>query len=153
QSGRLSGSMCRNSKSIFFSRSTIAARCTHGQVLKLTSRYFAMTVSGLVRVSWYDGMLGVPVEGPMPSSGGAVLARLSPLQTRADEIGEDPMKPAACAMLLALLPVAAAAGERPEWAFGPERTGEAVPRRPDDGQLKQAPGSAKLYTQAQIDDP
>jgi hypothetical protein len=29
---------------VFFSRSTIAARCTHGQVLKLTSRYFAMIV-------------------------------------------------------------------------------------------------------------
>ena len=29
---------------MFFSRSTIAARCTHGQVLKLTSRYFAMMV-------------------------------------------------------------------------------------------------------------
>ena len=26
----------------FFSRSTIAARCTQGQVLKLTSRYFAI---------------------------------------------------------------------------------------------------------------
>ena len=47
QSGRLSGSMWRNSKSIFFSRSTIAARCTQGQVLKLTSRYFAMTASEL----------------------------------------------------------------------------------------------------------
>jgi hypothetical protein len=30
---------------MFFSRSTIAARCTHGQVLKLTRRYFAMTPS------------------------------------------------------------------------------------------------------------
>ena len=45
QSGRLSRSMWRNSKSIFFSRSTIAARCTQGQVLKLTSRYFAMAAS------------------------------------------------------------------------------------------------------------
>src|SRR5262245_16614407 len=43
QSGRLSRSICRNSKSIFFSRSTIAARCTHGQVLKLTNRYFAIS--------------------------------------------------------------------------------------------------------------
>src|SRR5882724_9093214 len=56
-------------------------------------------------------------------------------------------------VLLALLPAVAAAAERPEWAFGPERTGEAVPRRPDDGKLKQAPGSARFYTQAQIDDP
>src|SRR5262245_27058129 len=44
QSGRLSGSMWRNSNGVFFSRSTIAERCTHGQVLKLTSRYFAMIV-------------------------------------------------------------------------------------------------------------
>src|SRR5262245_64160440 len=43
QSGRLSRSMWRNSKSTFFSRSTIAARCTQGQVLKLTNRYFAIT--------------------------------------------------------------------------------------------------------------
>ena len=45
QSGRLSGSMWRNSNGVFFSRSTIAARCTHGQVLKLTRRYFAMMSS------------------------------------------------------------------------------------------------------------
>src|SRR5882757_2544544 len=42
QSGRLSRSIWRNSNSIFFSRSTMAARCTQGQVLKLTSRYVAM---------------------------------------------------------------------------------------------------------------
>jgi cytochrome c553 len=63
------------------------------------------------------------------------------------------MKQFVWVLALALLPAVAAAGERPEWAFGPERAGEAVPRRPDDGQLKQAPGSAKHYTQAQIDDP
>src|SRR5580698_6831954 len=45
QSGRLSDSMCRNSNATFFSRNTIAARCTHGQVLKLTKRYFAMISS------------------------------------------------------------------------------------------------------------
>ncbi len=45
QSGRLSGSMWRSSNSVFFSRNTIAERCTHGQVLKLTSRYFAMATS------------------------------------------------------------------------------------------------------------
>src|SRR5262249_26629194 len=39
QSGRLSGSICRNSKVMFFSRNTIAARCTQGQVLKLARRY------------------------------------------------------------------------------------------------------------------
>src|SRR6476620_8220342 len=45
QSGRLSRSMCRNSNSTPFSRNTIAARCTHGQVLKLTRRYFAIMSS------------------------------------------------------------------------------------------------------------
>src|SRR5665213_2470343 len=45
QSGGLSGSMWRNSNSMFFSRSTIAARCTQGQVLKLTSMYFAIASS------------------------------------------------------------------------------------------------------------
>jgi cytochrome c553 len=63
------------------------------------------------------------------------------------------MKNLACVAVLALAPVVAAAAERPDWAFGPERAGEAVPRPPDDGKLKQAPGSAKFYTQAQIDDP
>jgi cytochrome c553 len=63
------------------------------------------------------------------------------------------MKQAVWIALLALLPAAAAAAERPEWAYGPEQTGQSVPRRPDDGKLKQAPGSAKFYTQAQIDDP
>src|SRR5262249_13756855 len=53
-------------------------------------------------------------------------------------------------LLLALLPLPATAAERPEWAFGPEQPN---PRQPDDGILKQAPGSAKFYTQAQIDDP
>src|SRR5579862_6076272 len=42
QSGRLSGSIWRNSKSVPFSRRVIAARCTQGQVLKLTNVYFAM---------------------------------------------------------------------------------------------------------------
>jgi cytochrome c553 len=62
------------------------------------------------------------------------------------------MKRLACILLLALLPLAApaAATERPEWAFGPEQPN---PRQPDDGKLKQAPGSTKFYTQAQIDDP
>src|SRR3989442_13558004 len=63
------------------------------------------------------------------------------------------MKPAVCMALLGRLPAVAAAAERPEWAFGPEQTGQSVPRRPDDGKLKQAPGSARFYTQAQIDDP
>ena len=45
QSGLLSRSMWRKSNGVFFSRSTIADRCTHGQVLELTRRYFAMTSS------------------------------------------------------------------------------------------------------------
>jgi cytochrome c553 len=63
------------------------------------------------------------------------------------------MKLAVWIALLALLPAVAVAAERPEWAYGPEQTGQSVPRRPDDGKLKQAPGSARFYTQAQIDDP
>jgi hypothetical protein len=38
--------MWRSSNSVFFSRSTIAERCTQGQVLKLTSMYFAMATFG-----------------------------------------------------------------------------------------------------------
>jgi cytochrome c553 len=60
------------------------------------------------------------------------------------------MKRLAYILLLALLPLTATAAERPEWAFGPEQPN---PRQPDDGVLKQAPGSTKFYTQAQIDDP
>jgi len=56
-------------------------------------------------------------------------------------------------MLLILGPTVAFAEDRPEWAYGPESSGIAYPRKPDDGILKQAPGSAKRYTQAQIDDP
>jgi len=55
--------------------------------------------------------------------------------------------------MLLLLPGLACAQERPEWAYGPDSSGIAYPRKPDDGVLKQVPGSAKRYTQAQIDDP
>jgi cytochrome c553 len=58
-----------------------------------------------------------------------------------------------CILLIALLPCVAAAIERPGWAYGPEQAGEAVARAPDDGKSKQAPGSARSYTQAEIDDP
>ena len=51
QSGRLSGSIWRSSNGVPFSRSTIAERCTQGQVLKLTSMYFAM-ISSHWRVEW-----------------------------------------------------------------------------------------------------
>jgi len=56
-------------------------------------------------------------------------------------------------ILLILWPAAASAEDRPEWAYGPESSGIAYPRKPDDGILKQVPGSARHYTQAQIDDP
>src|SRR5262249_45781233 len=55
QSGRLSGSIWRNSKSIPFSRNTIAARCTQGQVLKLTSRYFAIGDSDIETLPYSNG--------------------------------------------------------------------------------------------------
>ena len=55
--------------------------------------------------------------------------------------------------IVLLLPGIAYAQERPEWAFGPDSSGIAYPRKPDDGVLKQVPGSTKGYTQAQIDDP
>src|SRR6185437_9975276 len=42
QSGRLSGSMWRNSNAGFLSGGSSGARGTLGHVLKLTSRYFAM---------------------------------------------------------------------------------------------------------------
>ncbi len=55
--------------------------------------------------------------------------------------------------LLILSATVALAEERPEWAYGPDSSGVAYPRKPDDGILKAVPGSAKRYTQAQIDDP
>jgi hypothetical protein len=39
---------------VFFSRNTIAERCTHGQVLKLTSMYFAMAASDDLFESRHD---------------------------------------------------------------------------------------------------
>ena len=54
-----------------------------------------------------------------------------------------------CALVLALLPLSAAAAEDLEWAY--PATPKAEP--PDNVVLKQMPGSARQYTQAQIDDP
>jgi cytochrome c553 len=51
---------------------------------------------------------------------------------------------------LALLPVAAAAADRPDWAF-PSKSDAAVVTPPDDGQPKHVPGSTKSYTQKEID--
>jgi cytochrome c553 len=55
-----------------------------------------------------------------------------------------------CAIALALLPPAAAAAERPDWAFPPPGV-TGAPRRPDTGELKRVPGSTRTYTQSQID--
>jgi hypothetical protein len=43
---------------VFFSRNTIAERCTQGQVLKLTSMYFAMAASDGLSGSRHDRMRG-----------------------------------------------------------------------------------------------
>ena len=53
-------------------------------------------------------------------------------------------------VMLALLHAAAAAAERPDWAFPPPNAGGA-PRKPETGELKRVPGSNKTYTQSQID--
>jgi hypothetical protein len=60
----------RNSKSIFFSRNTIAARWTHGHVLKLTSKYFAILLSG--HSSWGHHM---PEAGGPPRAGNNLNCR------------------------------------------------------------------------------
>ena len=52
---------------------------------------------------------------------------------------------------LALLPVAAAAADRPDWAFPTRPPVPAVAATPDDGQPKHVPGSTKSYTQKEID--
>ena len=52
---------------------------------------------------------------------------------------------------LALLPVAAAAADRPDWAFPTRPPGPAVAAPPEDGQPKHVPGSTKSYTQKEID--
>ena len=54
-------------------------------------------------------------------------------------------------MALALVPFVAAAADRPDWAFPPKTPGPAVVLPPDDGKPKQVPGSAKGFTQKQID--
>jgi cytochrome c553 len=55
-------------------------------------------------------------------------------------------------LMIAALPSMAWAASRPDWAF-PTKPTDPVPAAHDDGQPKQAPGSAKTYTQKQIDDP
>jgi cytochrome c553 len=55
-------------------------------------------------------------------------------------------------LLLGVLPLAALAAERPDWAFPPTQPQQNVPAVHDDGKPKQVPGSTRTYTQAQIDD-
>jgi len=59
------------------------------------------------------------------------------------------MKHSICILALALLPWSAAAVDNPDWAY-PVAPPSA--ERPDNTVGKQMPGSAKTYTQAQIDD-
>jgi cytochrome c553 len=61
-----------------------------------------------------------------------------------------PIKTSTYALVLALLPAAAAATERPDWAFPPPGV-TGAPRQPDTGELKRVPGSTRTYTQSQID--
>ena len=56
-------------------------------------------------------------------------------------------------LALALLPAAAAAGERPEWAFAPETTAPPPARKPaDPNQVVTVPGSSRTYTLKQLED-
>ena len=61
------------------------------------------------------------------------------------------MRTSIAVLALALLPAAAGAADRPDWAFPPKPPGPAVATPKDDGQPKHVPGSSKSYTQAEID--
>jgi cytochrome c553 len=52
-------------------------------------------------------------------------------------------------LLLAMLPTAALAVDRPDWAYPPAKA-ENVPAEPDDGKPLQAAGSTKFYTRKEI---
>jgi hypothetical protein len=54
------------------------------------------------------------------------------------------------ALLIGLMPVAALGAERPDWAF--PVADKVQPPAKEDGQPKNIAGSAKSYTQSQIDD-
>jgi cytochrome c553 len=60
------------------------------------------------------------------------------------------MRALTCAVMLALTPAIATAMERPDWAFPPPGV-TGAPRPVETGELKRVPGSAKTYTQSQID--
>jgi cytochrome c553 len=53
----------------------------------------------------------------------------------------------------ALLPVAASAAERPDWAFGPTTPPPAAQPPADPDKVMQVPGSTKTYTLKQLEDP
>src|SRR3954447_25878826 len=61
----------------------------------------------------------------------------------------DHMRRIIVALALALAPLFAIAADLPDWAYPVTPKPEPL----DSVQLKQVPGSAKQYTQAQIDDP
>jgi cytochrome c553 len=60
------------------------------------------------------------------------------------------MKRLMCLLLLAVIPAAALAAEKPDWAF--PVTEKVLPPSKDDGSPKTAPGSTLSLTRAQIDD-
>jgi cytochrome c553 len=60
------------------------------------------------------------------------------------------MRRSSVALLVALLPAAGHAADRPDWAF--PVTDQVQPPTHDDGQPKTAPGSDKSYTRKQIND-
>jgi len=56
-------------------------------------------------------------------------------------------------LALALIPTAAAAGDRPDWAFGPTTPAPAQPPPADPDKVVTVPGSTKSYTLKQLEDP
>jgi len=56
-------------------------------------------------------------------------------------------------LALALVPTAAAAGDRPDWAFGPTTPPPTQPPPADPDKVVTVPGSSKSYTLKQLEDP
>src|SRR5467141_2122458 len=91
-----------------------------------------------------SGTVGGEAVGKSP---GGIIARKQ--RARYNAAKEAFMKNLACVLGMALLPGLGIAAENPDWAY---------PATPKPGALdnvvqKQMPGSARKYTQAQIDDP
>jgi cytochrome c553 len=63
--------------------------------------------------------------------------------------GRRHMRKLVAVLMLAFLPTAALAADRPDWAYPPAQA-ENVPAEPDDGKPLQAEGSKQSYTRAQI---